>query len=137
MKLFTDCSGECCVCACGGACLAGHGDDDFLPATNEQILKRLKNGNYPNYRQMMIDELARRGVDYIAHPTEKGGGEQMKICELKIKDMASVNSITQALLLNGYAVQSAVKWKEYPQTGVDCFMIAIFDHPTEKGGVKE
>lgn len=55
-----------------------------------------------------------------------------KICELKIKDMASVNSITQALLLNGYEVQSAVMWKEFPQTGIDCFMIAIFDHPTEK-----
>lgn len=57
-----------------------------------------------------------------------------KICELKIKDMASVNSITQALLSNGYEVQSAVMWKEFPQTGIDCFMIAIFDHPTEKGG---
>ena len=76
MKWFTDCSGECCVCACGDGCLAGHGDDDFSPATNEQILERLKNGNYPNYRKMMIDELARRGVDYIDHPTEKGGGEE-------------------------------------------------------------
>ena len=72
MKWFTDCSGECCVCACGGGCLAGHGDDDFSPATNEQILERLKNGNYPNYKQMMINELARRGVVYIDHPTEKG-----------------------------------------------------------------
>ena len=59
-----------------------------------------------------------------------------KICELKIKDMASVNSITQALLLNGYEVQSAVMWKEFPQTGIGCFMIAIFDHPTEKGDVE-
>ena len=58
----------------------------------------------------------------------------MKICELKIKDMASVNSITKALLLNGYGVQSAVMWKEFPQTGIDCFIVAIFDHPTEKGG---
>lgn len=73
MKWFTDCSGECCICACDGVCLAGHGDDDFSPATNEQILGRLKNGNFPYYRQTMIDELARRGVDYIDHPTEKGG----------------------------------------------------------------
>ena len=58
----------------------------------------------------------------------------MKICELKIKDTASVNSITQALLQNGYEVQSAVMWKEFPQTGVDCFMMAIFDNTTEKGG---
>ena len=73
MKWFTDCSGECCVCACGGGCFAGHGDDDFSPATNEQILERLKNGTYPNYKQMMINELARRGVVYIDHPIEKGG----------------------------------------------------------------
>ena len=77
MKLFTDCSGECCVCAFGGICLAGHGDDYFLPAKNEQILERLKNGNYPNYRQIMIDELAKRGVDYIDHPTEKGGDDNV------------------------------------------------------------
>ena len=76
MKWFTDCSGECCICACGDCCLAGHGDDDFSPATNEQILERLKNGNYPNYRQMMIDELARRGVIYTDHPTEKGGVQE-------------------------------------------------------------
>ena len=61
----------------------------------------------------------------------------MKICELKIKDIASVNSITQTLLLNGYEVQSAVMWKEFPQTGIDCFMIAVFDRTTEKGGAKE
>lgn len=58
----------------------------------------------------------------------------MKICELKIKNAASLNLITQALLLNGYGVQSAVMWKEFPQTGIDCFIVAIFDRPTEKGG---
>ena len=61
----------------------------------------------------------------------------MKICELKIKNAASLNLITQALLLNGYEVQSSVIWKEFPQTGIECFMIAIFDHPTEKGGVQK
>ena len=61
----------------------------------------------------------------------------MKVCELKIKDMASVNSITQALLLNGYEVQSSVIWEEFPQTGIDCFMIAIFNHQTERGGEQE
>lgn len=58
----------------------------------------------------------------------------MKICELKIKDAASMSSIVQAVTLNGYTVQTAVMWKEFPQTGIDCFMIAIFDHQTEKGG---
>lgn len=71
MKWFPDCSGECCVCACGGNCLVGNGDDGFSPATNEQILERLKNGNYPNYRRTMINELAMRGIVYDTNPTEK------------------------------------------------------------------
>lgn len=61
----------------------------------------------------------------------------MKICELKIKDMASVHSIEQALLSNGYEVQSAIIWNEFPQTGIDCCMITIFNHSTEKGGEEE
>lgn len=59
----------------------------------------------------------------------------MKICELKIKDMASVNSITQALLLNGYELQSCIMWKEFPQSGIDCFMIAVFDQTPQNGSI--
>ena len=57
MKMFSDCSGECCICGYGDFCLAGHGDDYFRPATKEQVIKRLKEGSYPRYRQMMIDYL--------------------------------------------------------------------------------
>lgn len=60
----------------------------------------------------------------------------MKICELKIKDAESEKSIVQALLLNGYDVHCSVMWKEFPQRGIDCFMIAVFDHQTEKGGAE-
>ena len=61
-----------------------------------------------------------------------------KICELKIKDIASVNSITQALLLNGYSVKSHTKFEEFPrETSIDYFVVEIFDHPTEKGGGEE
>ena len=60
----------------------------------------------------------------------------MKVCDLKIKDMSSVNSITQALLLNGYEVQSSVMWKEFPQTGIDCFMITVFNNQNEQGGAE-
>ncbi len=75
--MFTDCSGKCCICACGGGCLAGHGDDDFSPATNEQIIERLDNGRFPygNDREIMIRELEARGIVYADHPTEKGGVE--------------------------------------------------------------
>lgn len=57
MKMFTDCSGECCICACGDYCLAGHGDDYYSLASKEQIIKRLDNGSYPSYRETMINTL--------------------------------------------------------------------------------
>ena len=61
-----------------------------------------------------------------------------KICELKIRDIASVNSITQALLLNGYSVKSHTKFKGFPrETSIDYFVVEIFDHLTEKVGVEE
>lgn len=56
MKMFSSCSGECCVCSCE-SCLAGHGDDDFSVATAEQIIKRLNKGQYPDYREYMINFL--------------------------------------------------------------------------------
>ena len=57
MKMFSDCSGECCVCACGDFCLAGHGDDDYSLASKEQIIARLDKGEYSSYRNTMIDTL--------------------------------------------------------------------------------
>ena len=65
MKMFSDCSGECCLCGCGAGCLAGHGDDDFWPASKEQIIERLDNNEYPSYRRLMKDHLRRSfGYDY-------------------------------------------------------------------------
>ena len=64
MKLFSDCSGECCVCACGGGCLAGHGDDDFYPATKEQVIDRLDKAQYKDYKDYMIGYLAGMGYHY-------------------------------------------------------------------------
>ena len=44
MALFTNCRDKCCVCYCyGNGCLAGHGDDDFHPATQEQLITRIDN----------------------------------------------------------------------------------------------
>jgi hypothetical protein len=53
MKMFSDCSGECCVCSCAGGCLAGHDDDDFTPATKEQIIERLDDNKYSRYHDYM------------------------------------------------------------------------------------
>ncbi|MCI8378566.1 MAG: hypothetical protein HFH72_08610 [Lachnospiraceae bacterium] len=65
MKMFSDCSGECCVCACGRGCLAGHGDDDFYPASKELIIENLDNHRYERYRDYMINYLKEKyGFDY-------------------------------------------------------------------------
>lgn len=57
MKMYSDCSGECCVCACGMFCLAGHGDDDFCLASKEQIIENLDNNRYRSYTDYMITTL--------------------------------------------------------------------------------
>lgn len=44
MKMFSDCSGPCEDCEIGmsgGPCLAGHGDDDFVPASEKSLRKAL------------------------------------------------------------------------------------------------
>lgn len=65
MKMFSDCSGECCVCACGNFCLAGHGDDDYSPASKDEVIKRLDNNRYPSYRNSMIQYLKNEfGYEY-------------------------------------------------------------------------
>lgn len=62
----------------------------------------------------------------------------MKICELKIRDMESVKSITQALLLNGYSAKSHAKFKEYPRKAeIDYFLVEIYAEQTEKGDEQE
>lgn len=40
MKFFSICS-DCLTCACSGGCLAGHGDDDYVRASNAELKKRL------------------------------------------------------------------------------------------------
>lgn len=67
MKISSDCSGECCVCACAGGCLAGHGDDYYRLASKEKIIDNLNEGRYPygNDREIMIETLKKEyGYDY-------------------------------------------------------------------------
>ncbi len=57
MLQFTNCSGECCVCGNSGACLAGHGDDDFYLATKDELIRRLKNEECLDNRKTITDIL--------------------------------------------------------------------------------
>ena len=46
MKLFSDCRDACILCACFRiGCLAGHGDDDFVQASQEEMIARLYDTN--------------------------------------------------------------------------------------------
>ena len=45
--------------------------------------------------------------------------------ELRIKDMASLTKLVEALTLNGYKVQVATACKEWPHSGVDYFAVRV------------
>lgn len=71
MKIGSNCSGECCVCHCGGACIAGHGDDFFIFATKNKIISNLNAGYYPAYTDYMKQVLKEKfNYDY-----DKEGGK--------------------------------------------------------------
>ena len=66
MKLMSDCN-DCCICGAGGCCLAGIGDNDYFPATKEQVIERLDNHKYYLHRDEMIQYLKERfDYDYQA-----------------------------------------------------------------------
>lgn len=66
------CSGECCVCYCGGSgCIAGRGDDYFMPASKEQIIDNLDKGKYPSYVEYMIEHL-KTVFGYVYDPKDFG-----------------------------------------------------------------
>lgn len=51
-----------------------------------------------------------------------------KLCEIKVTAGAeSLKELVHQLTINGYIVQSAPVWKEFPNTGINYWMIAIFD----------
>lgn len=53
-----------------------------------------------------------------------------KLCEIKVTRADSLKELVYHLTANGYKVQTAVIWKEFPNTGIDCWQIAIFDKET-------
>lgn len=64
MKFSSSCS-DCAICGAGRGCLAGHGDDDYFPATKEQVIERLEKHQYESYRGQMIKYLKNRyGIDW-------------------------------------------------------------------------
>lgn len=73
MEMCSACGGDCCVCGCGGGCIAGHGDNYYRPASKEQVIARLDNGRYPDFRDDMIKYLKDNfGYDYTKQNLDKG-----------------------------------------------------------------
>lgn len=74
MKMFSDCSGECCVCFCAGDCIAGHNDDFFILASKNEIISRLNKGRFKRYTDYMKQILK----DIYDYDYDKEGGKILK-----------------------------------------------------------
>lgn len=80
-------------------------------------------------------ELARDIWDYYTYNGVKPVDEAVKqkeknmtkLCEIKVDRVDSLKDMVYHLTANGYEVQASVIWKEFPNTGIDCWQIAIFE----------
>lgn len=48
---------ECAICYCSGGCIAAMLDDYWQKATKEQLIERIRNGEYKDYIKLMIKAL--------------------------------------------------------------------------------
>lgn len=78
-------------------------------------------------------ELARDIWDYYTYNgmrpnnTSKQEESMTKLCEIKVDRADSLKELVYHLTANGYEVQTAVIWKEFPASGIDYWQIAIFE----------
>lgn len=80
MSMFTDCSGQCCVCKISGrGCIAGHGDDYFTPASREEIQRRIDDNEYPQWTEYMIKYLQNNHDDIDRKVQGMGTVDTMKL----------------------------------------------------------
>ena len=112
-------------------------------SNTEEIIKRLwqhnenyKLGKTQDFEQVFRDCLAAADKLYMHKNSEitealtAGVGVESKptkLCEIRVDRKDSLQELTYHLTANGYTVQTAVVWKEYPNSGIDYWMIAIFD----------
>lgn len=68
--MFSKCAGKCYMCYWGeGGCLAGHGDDEYSPATEQQLLTRLVQSRFGQDHDKIRAELVERNPQRYAEPT--------------------------------------------------------------------
>ncbi len=94
------------------------------------------NGNTQDFEQVAKDCLAAADKLYMFSNSEiadiiSGVQKEMrttKLCEIKVTEGAeSLKELVYQLTSNGYRVDVAPVYKEFPKTGLDYWMIAIFD----------
>ena len=93
-------------------------------------------GNTQDFEQIAKDCLAAADKLYMFSNSEVAdivAGVQKesrttKLCEIKVTEGAnSFKELVYQLTANGYRVDAAPVYKEFPKTGLDYWMIAIFD----------
>ena len=122
--------------------------DDTMDNT-EDIIKRLwkhnkdyQQGKTQNFEQVCKDCLAAADTLYMYKNSEitnlisEGAQKEKmttKLCEIKVTEGAdSFKELVYQLTANGYRVDAAPVYKEFPKTGLDYWMIAIFDKEEKK-----
>ena len=72
--MFASCAGKCYKCYLAeGGCLAGHGDDDFTPATEQQMIERLVKSRFSQDHDKIRAELEKRNPQRYGEPTNSCG----------------------------------------------------------------
>ena len=102
---------------------------DLLSFVNSGTMLRLMQINPELVADINSYYIEQKFNNTINSIEEYNGEEHMKrykkLCELKVDRADSLKELCYHLTANGYAVQTAVVWKEYPQTGIDYWQIAI------------
>jgi hypothetical protein len=109
---FPICESKCPICAVADMyCLAGNGDDDYSPATKEQVIKRLDEDKFNSKRDMMIKYLKDKfNYDYDSPRVESKKTPHVEIDEEEyakhhtnnIKSSPAVNSFTSDQTLDNF-----------------------------------
>ena len=55
----------CGICGNAGGCLAAMYEDFYIPATREQVIKRLLNGEYPYDTKIMMKYIGIKNIEEL------------------------------------------------------------------------
>ena len=98
------------------------------PFINSTTMTRLTKIN-PELAMDISDYYTREKFNITIQSIEDYNGEEpmTKLCEVKVDNADSLKELCYHLTKNGYTVQTAVIWHEYPRSGIKYWQIAIFE----------